>query len=116
MSLIQTAYVNALLADASYVTEINAGETEPGDFKARLTEAQANYLAANFTVLSSIESAKLLGTGLMLSSDKEKPAYRLRAKCYRLTETAPDSGSLTGMYLADGAQHAIKFVSKRRSK
>lgn len=34
-----------------------------GDFEKRLAANQANYLAANFTVLSSIESSKPLGTG-----------------------------------------------------
>lgn len=56
MSQIQSAYVNALLADASYVKEIKIGALFPTDFKDRLTETQTTYLAENFTVLTSIET------------------------------------------------------------
>lgn len=63
MSSLQAAYINALLADASYTERVRTGAVNAGDFKERLTEAQANYLATNFTILSSIESPKVLGNG-----------------------------------------------------
>ena len=56
MSQIQTAYINALLADASYVKGIGVGKVDSTDFKDRLTETQTTYLAENFTVLTSIET------------------------------------------------------------
>ena len=67
MNSIETAYINALLADASYIERIRVGNIIPGDFKDRLTETQAAYLAANFTVVTSLETPNtinpLLGTG-----------------------------------------------------
>ncbi|WP_172424442.1 hypothetical protein AAHN93_07165 [Vandammella animalimorsus] len=62
MNEIQVAYINALLADASYVTEIAVGEATSNGFGDRLTTTQAAYLAANFEVVSSIESPKMLGS------------------------------------------------------
>ena len=63
MNTIQAAYINALLADTAYVESIGLGDIDVARFEARLTPAQANYLAANFAVLSSIESPKALGSG-----------------------------------------------------
>jgi hypothetical protein len=57
MSPIQTAYINALLADASYVERVAVGSVTAGQFSTRLTSTQAAYLAANFTVLASEESS-----------------------------------------------------------
>ena len=59
MKLIETAYVNALLADASYRSLIRGMTTEQltVELRDRLTETQANYLAANFTVVTSNQSA-----------------------------------------------------------
>ena len=67
MNTIETAYINALLADASYVKEIKRGEIDAGRFRDRLTQSQADFLAANFTVKTSVETPNtinpLLGTG-----------------------------------------------------
>ncbi len=68
MNTIQTAYVNALLADASYIKGITKGNiTESSDFLKRLTQSQFAFLAANFTVKSSVETPNTinseLGTG-----------------------------------------------------
>ena len=52
MNQIQSAYTNALLADAAYVKDIQTGNVEASSFESRLTLAQATYLAANFTVLT----------------------------------------------------------------
>lgn len=58
MNTIQVAYINALLADASYVTGIKKGgiPTNDKDFTKRLTQTQANFLAANFKVIDSVET------------------------------------------------------------
>lgn len=63
MNTIQTAYINALLADASYVEGIQPGEVRAADFTKRLTQSQADFLAANFTVLDSVETPRPLGSG-----------------------------------------------------
>lgn len=55
MNNIQTAYVNALLANASYVQVSNVTLAE--DLSPRLTPTQATYLAANFTVKASTDPA-----------------------------------------------------------
>ncbi len=65
MNTIQTAYVNALLADAAYV-DVSVG-INSADMRTRLTPTQAAYLAANFTVKASVETPNTinpaLGTG-----------------------------------------------------
>ncbi len=67
MNSIQTAYINALLADAAYIENIGTGEINASRFAPRLTPTQATYLAANFTVVTSIETPNTidpqLGTG-----------------------------------------------------
>lgn len=67
MTPIQTAYINALLADASYVEGILVGAVAADTFQDRLTPTQAAYLAANFTVVTSVETPNtinpVLGTG-----------------------------------------------------
>ncbi len=65
MNQIQYAYVSALLADASY---LEVGVPLDSDvYQKRLTPTQATYLAANFTVVTSIETPNTidpqLGTG-----------------------------------------------------
>ena len=56
MIAITSAYINALLADAAYVGNIGGGGINASRFEPRLTTAQANFLAANFTVAASHES------------------------------------------------------------
>ena len=62
MNTIQTAYINALLADASYVEAIRKGELNASAFKGRLTQSQADFLAANFKVKDSVETPSILGS------------------------------------------------------
>ena len=67
MSAINQAYVNALLADASYVDTtrgMNADALETA-LTTRMTPTLAAYIAANFEVASSINSSDipLLGSG-----------------------------------------------------
>ena len=58
MNTFQTAYINALLADASYLalTPSMGVNAIVDAAKGRLTLTQATYLAENFTVLTSIET------------------------------------------------------------
>ena len=61
MNSIQAAYINALLADASYVNVSNG--VNSADMRTRLTPTQSAYLAANFEVLDSVETSQPLGLG-----------------------------------------------------
>ena len=65
MTLIKSAYINALLADASNVSV--SANSAPGKLEADLTErmtpTQAQFIAANFEVLNSIETPTILGSG-----------------------------------------------------
>ena len=64
MSTIESAYINALLADAVYV--ISPGldaDRQKRDLETRMTPTQAAFIADNFEVLNSIETPKLLGSG-----------------------------------------------------
>lgn len=65
MKPIETAYINALLADASYVTP--AVNIDGDDMKKHLTATQSAFIAANFKVRTSEETPNsinpLLGTG-----------------------------------------------------
>lgn len=56
MTSMNIAYVNALLADAAYVSIVDGAPSE-AELKDRLTETQANYLAANFTVKATTDPA-----------------------------------------------------------
>ena len=67
MNTISQAYVNALLADATYVNLVQ-GMSEVDlkrDLEVRMTPTQAAYIAANFEVASSINSSDiaLFGSG-----------------------------------------------------
>ena len=67
MNTISQAYVNALLADATYVNLVQ-GMSEADlkrDLEVRMTPTQAAYIAANFEVASSINSSDiaLFGSG-----------------------------------------------------
>jgi hypothetical protein len=60
MTSIANAYINALLADAAYVDllknePLNSSSNQDSLSK-RLTPTQATYLAANFEVVSSINT------------------------------------------------------------
>ena len=55
MNSIQAAYINALLADASYVNVSSGVNT--ADMRARMTATQSAYIAANFEVVNQELSA-----------------------------------------------------------
>ena len=65
MKTIESAYINALLADAAYrpvTASMSQGELL-GELETRMTTTQATFIAQNFEVLSSIETPTLLGMG-----------------------------------------------------
>ncbi|MES2831502.1 MAG: hypothetical protein V4695_05860 [Pseudomonadota bacterium] len=61
MKAIETAYINALLADACYISV--ATNTSDDELRERLTPAQFDFLLANFKVEDSIETPGALGSG-----------------------------------------------------
>jgi trimeric autotransporter adhesin len=56
MKPIETAYVNALLADASYVVGLSPRINLEDELKTRMTPSQAKFIAANFEVVNSVET------------------------------------------------------------
>ena len=64
MNTIESAYINALLADAAYAVSpsLNAGQQTTA-LNTRMTPTQATFIAANFDVLDSVETPGLLGSG-----------------------------------------------------
>jgi hypothetical protein len=56
MKPIETAYVNALLADASYVVGLSPKINLEDELKTRMTPSQAKFIAANFEVVNSVET------------------------------------------------------------
>ena len=61
MNPIESAYVNALLADASYVSVSSGIVTNV--MNARMTVSQTAFIAANFEVLDKVETPTPLGIG-----------------------------------------------------
>jgi hypothetical protein len=64
MTIINDAFINALLADASYVSGLLPGMTGnafPAEMSARMTPELAKYLSDNFSVVTQIDSADGLG-------------------------------------------------------
>jgi len=51
MTTINSAYINAMLADASYVNGLS-GANLASTLTARMTEAQAKFINDNFTVVT----------------------------------------------------------------
>jgi hypothetical protein len=59
MNPIEFAYINALLADASYVVALTPGSNLARDLGPRMTESQANFIAANFEVVNSVANMRV---------------------------------------------------------
>lgn len=103
---IQTAYINALLADAAYV-DANSLAT---DLPERMTPTQAAYLAANFEVVSAINTSDipLVGSGFDAMVWRGKAGTEFAGKIFvsmRGTEPLPGADLLADADLAltDGA-------------
>ncbi|MDL2336353.1 MAG: calcium-binding protein, partial [Pseudomonadota bacterium] len=67
MNTIQEAYWNALLADATYALDTNAENVSGGPLilrlRERMTEPVATYIAANFSLVTHIETGDVTGSG-----------------------------------------------------
>ncbi len=67
MSTIQEAYSNALLADATYALDANEDNVSGGALilrlRQRMTESVATYIAANFSIVTHIETDDVTGSG-----------------------------------------------------
>ena len=67
MSAIQEAYWNALLADATYAIDVNRENVSGSELvdllKARMTDPVATYIAANFSLVTHIETDDFTGSG-----------------------------------------------------
>jgi len=67
MTTIQAAYWNALLADATYALDAPAANVSGLELldllKSRMTEPVAAYIAANFSIVTHIETDDVLGSG-----------------------------------------------------
>ena len=64
MNPIESAYINALLADASYVSVVS-GKTEierSSALASRMTTSQATFIAGNFDVVDSVETSGIEGS------------------------------------------------------
>jgi trimeric autotransporter adhesin len=65
MPIISNAFVNALLADASYVDELAGKTGQPLSdlLKARMTQELADFISSNFKVITQIDSSDYIGSG-----------------------------------------------------
>ena len=55
MTTIHDTYINALLADAAYVNDLDSGDLA-SRLKVRMLPSLANYIAANFTVVTQVRA------------------------------------------------------------
>jgi hypothetical protein len=105
MKQIELAYINAILADASYVKVANGLNSD--DMKARLTPDQAAFLAANFQVRTSVETPNTihpeLGTGFDAVVWEGKAGTEFAGQVY-----ASMRGTDGGTDIADDASLASK--------
>lgn len=74
-SEIHSGFINALLADASYVNDLLAAD-QAGDLSQRLadrlTSTLAEYVAANFRVVTQYTDDNLTGSGFSVTVWQEK--------------------------------------------
>ncbi len=63
MTTISNTYINALLADATYVHNLNSGSDLKVDLAPRMTPTIADYISQNFSVVTQIQSGDNILTG-----------------------------------------------------
>ncbi len=66
MTTMNNTFINALLADATYVHDLLPGQAGPGLRSAlspRMTPQLADYIASNFSVVTQVESGDFVGSG-----------------------------------------------------
>ena len=81
MTTINNAYTNALLSDATYALEINRPNGYNSDelnalqsLKERMTPTLAEYIGANFTVVTHKETNDAFGSGFDARESRGQPA------------------------------------------
>ena len=75
MTTIYETFTNAILADATYVHKLKAGESDVAlirDLKQRMTPVLADYISQNFSVVTQIES----GDNILTSSGFDATVWR----------------------------------------
>lgn len=79
MSGIGELYINALLADASYVdlARGDISDAEGSALTTRMTKTLSTYIAENFTVVDSINSWEYFDSGFDATVWREKPAGQI---------------------------------------
>lgn len=114
MTTITNAYINALLADAAYVDLLKApldSEANKTELNRSLTTAQADFLAANFEIASSINTSDvpLLGSGFDAVVWRGKPGGEYAGQVFvSMRGTEPFPGADVGAdadLASSGAAH-----------
>jgi hypothetical protein len=87
MTTIHDAYINALLADATYALTQNYPNGVPGDIlkgllTERMTLPQATYIANNFTMVTHVDSSEYIGSGFDATVWKGKVGTSYEGKTY----------------------------------
>ena len=85
MTTINDTYINALLADAAYADDLHDGLSGENlrDFLApTMTQPQAAFIAANFSIVSHNESSDFTGSGFDATVWKGSPGTRYAGKFY----------------------------------
>ncbi|MDK9726249.1 MAG: hypothetical protein OEL88_15390, partial [Sterolibacteriaceae bacterium MAG5] len=85
MTTINDAYINALLADAAYADNLQDGLSD-GDLAVqlapRMTQPQAAFIAANFSIIAHNESSDLTGSGFDATVWAGNPGTQYAGKMY----------------------------------
>ncbi len=85
MTTINDTYINALLADAAYADGLQENltpEALAGKLTLRMTEPQAAFIAANFSIVSHNESNDFTGSGFDATVWKGNPGTPYAGKVY----------------------------------
>ncbi len=85
MTTINDTYINALLADAAYADDLHdglSGETLRDFLAPTMTQPQAAFIAANFSIVSHNESSDFTGSGFDATVWKGNPGTPYAGKVY----------------------------------
>jgi hypothetical protein len=87
MSDIHNAYINALLADATYALDLNGLEGLKDDdlfkkLQSRMTDTLADYISKNFFVVTHVENGDVFGSGFDATVWQGKDNTEFAGKTY----------------------------------
>ena len=119
MTTIHDAYINALLADATYAFTTNSDNVSGleliGALTPRMTLPQATFIADNFTMKTHTDADDILGSGFDATVWQGKVDTPYEGKTYvSMTGTEGLADWLTDADLATSGAASHQFVSKRR--